>query len=328
MQSVRFIELLNDIYKRLFIAELVKLLRPVVEVPVTTPNFNLNGPRASFNETIFRARDNLAFLNQDDETKAMLSSMGLLEAFDAQLIGRLLVIFQTKPSRDDLHKSTHDFSELMNFFATLKAVQRLKNSMVSLISEPRMSGLAPGEMSIEFEVLDLGAKSFDLERIETILPLIDDLFQQLCRVYEIEPASPKIMYMDSGSGLIIGLKGADKVITAIQSLFLTFWEKIRFQKFDEIDRKLETIGSSLDVLEKINVRRTSGSITEEDAKRLSHLITNDVLQLFENGASLREIQKAETIENRKLLTDKVTVKLLTNRDEGGDAPSLHIPNKA
>jgi hypothetical protein len=311
MQFVRFIELSNDIYKKLYVRELIDCLLPIVNP--TGNNIPLQSHKTKFHDLVFMARDNLAFLSQDQETKLMLEGLGLSNAFNSNFIGRLLVIFQIRDTRDALRNTSSDLADILTFFSTLRAFQQLCNSMETLIAKPRVAGLEANEASIEFEVLELGLKGFDLERLEAILPLIDTLFKQLCIVYEEKEASPRILYMDSGSGLIIALKGPEKIIDAIRKLFLAVWDKIRFKKYEDLNKKLETIDSSLEVLDKIKQKEASGSITPEDSARLNHLITDSVFGLFEKGTSLREIQKAETFENRKLLTDMVEVKYLTDK---------------
>jgi hypothetical protein len=309
MQSIRLIEVLNRICNDLQLSALVNCLSPIIN----RQNAQFHDLKKHFNELVFKARDGLAFLSRDPDADLILNELGIKAALDSQAIGRLVYILQSKASIDQVWGNAVEMMDIQAFYATLVATLRLQGTMSVSVEKARMLGLQKDESVVELELLPIDPNGFKIQRLEAILPLIDDLFKQLCTIYGQPEESPKILYMDSGSGIIIGLKGTGKIIDALRNLFLSIWEKIRFRKQDDIEKNLEVIDSSLDVLEKIKNGQSSGSLSNEDAFRLKHLVVKDVLGLLENGASLRELQKPEFVENRKLLTDMATVKFLSDK---------------
>jgi hypothetical protein len=259
----------------------------------------------------------MAFMVRDQDAAKLLSELGVLAAFDGNRISRMLVTLQSKATADQIWNSAYEMGELQMFYLNARATVQLESAVSANIQKPRISGLGPDESTIEFEVVDVGAPGFDIQRIEKILPLIDGLYQEVCQAYELPQDPPRILYMDSGSGLIICLKGAAKPIESLRKLIFQIWDKVRYQKLEDLSKNLEAVDASLDVLDKIRKREASGSLPPEEAARLKHLIAANAIELFGTGTSLRELQRAEVVENRKLLEDKVSVKLLTAPSTSG-----------
>lgn len=323
MNSTRFIEIAQEVSTKTLTPELVQLIKPLIYP--SGGNISLQPIRDKFIQLVFNAREAYYNLAQDSEISEVMNSLGYTAAFDANLVSRLLHSFHSNGDLETYRKNLFQTSDLFFFYFRLESLLTFIRGLNKLIVRPRNSGVGPEEAAIAFEVLDLGQTGFSFERLEEIFPIIHKLYNELCRLYDVSDTSLRLLYLDSGSPLIVCIKGDGKIIDAIRKLFIAIWDKVRFRKLDDFERKLESFDKTFEVLEKINSKRDEGVITSEDALRFSHLIATSACELLSKGANLREIQKTEHLNNRALLMQTVETKYLTAGNSNDAEPSTDTP---
>ncbi|SDS32131.1 Outer membrane receptor proteins, mostly Fe transport [Opitutus sp. GAS368] len=114
--------------------------------------------------------------------------------------------------------------------------------------------------------------TFTKAEISAVLPDIKEFYVQIARLYKLDENLVKIAFVDSGSPLVISIKGDGRVIDAMRKCFEAIWERVRFFKDQGIERKIELLDKSVDLLGKISDGEKDGSLTPEDALRIITLL--------------------------------------------------------
>lgn len=311
MNSTRFLEIADEVRTKTLVREILAHLRDLTTA--VGPDKNLG--KEAFQILLFRAREAYHVLSLDKEVAEVMDSIGFAQAFDHELVARMIHSFHKFGSRNTLRSDLPSASDLFFLYYRLESLNRFIDGIRKHIFDSRKRGVQPGESTLAFEVMDLNQPGFSFDRLEEILPEIRLLYVELCTIFDVSEKGLRILYLDSGSGLTINIKGDAKIVDSMRRLFISVWDKIRFRKTEDFTRSLEALDSSLDILEKINEKKSRGVINDEDARRMSHLVSAHTLSLFEKGATLREIQKNETISNQALLLNNVQVKYLTSGEE-------------
>lgn len=304
MQSTRFIEICRTISAEGQFPCLISTLELLL-----TNRGPWEGNRDLFNEQIFRAREGIFVLAKDSDVDAVMEALQIRNAFEPRVVTKLITIFQQHVHAGSLLENATQMRIVQDFFYKIRAFDNYLNGLSTLVDSPRRK-IEKNQAIIEIELLSLGTQGFQFVRVESVLPLIRGLYEQVARIYDANPEGATLAFFDSGSPLVIAVKGDANLIKAIESLFSAVWNKIRFRKIEDLNRKLDTIDSSLDILVKIREKEKSGAINAEDAARFSTLISDQVTGMLKLGAAPKSIRRDETLKNSALLRDKVESKFL------------------
>jgi len=124
-----------------------------------------------------------------------------------------------------------------------------------------------------------------------------------------------VAYVDSGSDLLIGFQCAKVLVDIMRGLFAEFWEKVKFQPFDDFQKKIGALSAGLTFVGQVKTQVDNQAISEVDARVLTHRVLAEMTTLVGIGASLPQDEVVETVDNRKLLSEKRGIKLLGQGDD-------------
>jgi hypothetical protein len=93
-------------------------------------------------------------------------------------------------------------------------------------------------------------------------------------------------------------------------LFKEFWEKIKYRRFEDFDRKVESLSKGLTFVATVQEQIEKKSIDQNTGDILKQRVLSEMTTLIGLGATLPKDEVTEKVDQRKLLADKRGVKLL------------------
>ena len=307
MQTTVFAGYLNVISIAIRLDELLKYLGKLTNVPYSDERL-ASGEKEQFIQDIFRAREGYTLLRENPLYKELLSDLGLSTLFDPNGLARLLTAITISETTSSLRGNHVVYTELCQMLGYLRAFVSFRNTIFKQILRPRTGDVQPSEI-FELEVADFDNSGISINRFNRITCNVRTLYDVLARI--LESTMPiKIAYLDSGSNALIAFKGDGKVIQALTNAFKQLWHIVRFHKLDGFDRKLESVGKALDILEVIREKQNSGALDAETAKNLQFQIGDQLVSIIESGALPKVIEVEAKVPTMQLLSDKQDIKLI------------------
>jgi hypothetical protein len=149
------------------------------------------------------------------------------------------------------------------------------------------------------------------------------LYDAVATAYDHHDADPlTVVKIESGSGFTVSLKGAADIVREVKNLIVEIWSKHRHRRADEIISHNRAVALSIEVLEHIETRMKKKSLQPEDGERLKGAVVTNTLSLFKNGALVTEIPHIESVDNRQLLVEFNSPKLLSAPASGSNSEEL------
>lgn len=141
-------------------------------------------------------------------------------------------------------------------------------------------------------------KELPLAELTTAMKLIQDLYDNLARVYKKEEAGRLVIVkIESGSTVEINAKGAGGVVKELTKFFMDAWEILRYRGPDKVMANNEALLSTLDVHKKIE----GSGLEPEEKRRLKRLIVSNTVKLIGLGVLPAEVEDEESVSNVELL---------------------------
>ena len=316
MQTTVFFEKLSEIVSTLGTGELEAFVSRVLTGPNQTTQ---HGLMKNFSTLIFGARSKLDQLALEGDNKLLIDMLQLRAVFDDQRLADMIAALSAAPNTEAIRNTPASYRLFFGFQALLANLGTFRESLSKLVIEPRRADIGPGEETLSFEILDLTGKGIVFDRLQSILTTIGSLHNIIAHAVGTE-TTLSVAYLDSGSNSLIAVKSDGKSIGEFRKLLLGVWDRIRFRKYVDYEKKIEAVGQGLDLIAKIDAQERSGTLDRNTAEQFKHVAIRDSLALFGQGATLKEIESDTTIDNRALLLDNIDTKLLPERTEvEGDA---------
>ncbi len=120
----------------------------------------------------------------------------------------------------------------------------------------------------------------------------------------------KVLVLDSGTNLLVGAKMATGVGKNVKQLFIEIWDKIKYGKFEDFDRKVESLSKGLTLAATIQQQIDNKVIDEETGNNLKYRVLDDMTSLISIGAMLPAEEISEKVDRKKLLAEKRGIRLL------------------
>jgi hypothetical protein len=317
MQLTKLFEVVRKIRVDAKFDSFISELRRLIE---TSENIDIQPVRNVFHALVLETREALVLLKQDSDNRAVIAETKIEMVFNAGIVAKLMHGFQAVGNYDQFRGRTSDFAQLAHIYNTIKAFVVWSEALKNLIEIPRVKTVGADEGLLQFEVLEVDARGFSLDRIAEIIPEINGFYVQVARLYQSDESRVRIAFADSGSPLIIAIKGDSKVIDAMRKCFESVWDRIRFIGAAGVERKIDALEKSVDLLAKVHSREADGSLTPEESLRIRTLLIGNVTGLIAKGTATRETYEKSVIDNRRLMLEKVETKYL----ESGTAPNTSV----
>lgn len=285
MQLTRYLEVAKKIRDDAQLVRIVDELRRLIQ---TNENAEISVTRNAFQSLLLKSRESLIFLRQEQDANAILNELRIEDVFGEANVARFLTAFHAAGDFQNFRGRIPDFAALCHFYNTLKSFITSLEALDKLVGCPRLKSVRAEEAVLQFELLEIGKTGFSIERLGDVLPDIKEFYVQVARLYQSDELALRIAYVDSGSPLMIAIKGDSKVIDAMRKCFESIWDRVRFSKETRAEKKIELLDKSVDLLEKIHSREKDGSLTPEDSLRIRTMLVGSVTGLIAKGTATKE----------------------------------------
>jgi hypothetical protein len=215
--------------------------------------------------------------------------------------------------------------KLFEVYEIHSAVQRqLKIFTELLVPDPTLLDSASGEGGvIVFECTDPD-DSLDLRKLSKIIELISDLCRlvQLALKPQVDPISPRVVLLDSGSSTAVAIKTTAEAAASLFQVFKEMWDWLVNREHYKNRVQAETVNANLSLLERIQTAGASGTLSPERVREYSELIerrTDDLIGLGVLPKSLAA--EVTSYSNSALLLNIGATKKLEEGERGGSEPA-------
>lgn len=312
MQTIQFTRALKRIVEELRARELLELLDPILTMGST---ININeGTKNSFSALLFESRVGFYELSKDPQATRILASLKIDQLYAPPLLMRLMTTFSNTGSAGQILANAIWFAEFINFFNMLKWLVAMGRTCSDLLETEKLGESGPEEQIVEMEIIDYDGTGIDPGRVEQFVSTLLELHTDLSLVFGVTDSRIKLMYVDSGSSFLFGVKIAKAIAQHLLVLFKEFWEKIKYRRFEEFDREVDSLSKGLTFVATLQEQVGKSVIDDETARILKQKVLNDMTTLIGLGVMLPTDEAGEIVDQKKLLAEKRGVKLLGSGD--------------
>jgi hypothetical protein len=300
MQSLQFVRTLERIIGDLKATQLLQLLDQIVAAPANT---NIDQAfRSRFSDAIMKSHTGFEVARQNSDESKVLAALNVARIYDTTRLGQLITAVNHAASAHAL-RSVPAFPDFSNLFEMLTWLTKMSEATTLLLEKEKIGTIPPEDQLVEMELVDYDGNP---ETIVIFVSTFAELHSDLATVLG-QKSQLKIVYLDSGSGVKLGFEMAKPVAEGITKLALQIWEKLRYRRYDNFDREMDSLKKGLDLVETVKERVASGALKEEDGKLLTQKIIGNMRKLIGLGAML----PLEKPDERLLLAEGRQTKLLT-----------------
>jgi hypothetical protein len=109
----------------------------------------------------------------------------------------------------------------------------------------------------------------------------------------------------------VGIAAGTLFISALRLLFNEYWEKVKFKRFSDFDRSVESLEKGLTLNRILNDQVIAGVLPEDEANVLRERVLSEMAKLIGNGTTLPLESVVQGFpDDKKLLTYMRDTKLL------------------
>lgn len=309
MQSIVFVNHLQEIIEKLFVNEIVLTLKPINQLAQQT---SIGADeKKKFSEIVFRSRENYAELNKNAEKKQILELLGFNELYEYSKLSEMITAFNNSQHYHAIWQTQAVFSQFQKFSSGLWNIVTFANALNKLIIEPKIGSVDKSEY-VELEIVDYGSGYIRSDRLILLLTSLERLHEVITRISGEKQSELRIKYFDSGSDIIFAIQSGIKTVEILRWMFLAYWDKIKFMQFNNFNRKMDALKKGFEIMEIISEQERKTILSPDEAKQMQHEIFAEMDKLTGYGVKLKETDDDEKIDQHKLLSDLRDVKLLNH----------------
>lgn len=308
MQTTTFIRALHGMITQLKAAELHQFLAPIVKREANTSFTDTS--KKIFSELLFDSRTGYDRLNNDPATASLMESLKMADTYDRDGLGRLVTIVNTAGNFSGVWQNQESFARVTRFFSMLDELLTFERACIDLLGRDKLEDPSAIPGALELEIIDYDDTGIDLSRLEDILATLIRLHTDVMRTLGNTDSRLRVRFLDSGSDIRIRLEGAADVVDSIKRLLIDVWKAVRFRKYDEFDRKIESVAGAVQFASTVQEQVDRGVIDPETGNLLKTRALDQASKLVGLGTILAGAEAPELVETRKLLVAKRGTKLL------------------
>lgn len=306
MQTMTYIKTLQEIIKRMKVAELCEWLQNLLNQEQSQPL--TDEYRAQFADLVFEAREGLAVCLNIPEAKIIIDSIEINTIFSSKSLAQILTAVNSLPESASIYNTPATFALFQAFLSNLKSTLAFSQSLETHLWKQKSKSITDSEKTLEIEILDYDNTGLIPGKLAAILESLHKLHGYITRVVEDKSAKLSIIYMDSGSDFVLGLQSSFKVCEIMKTLFQQFWQKIRFKAVNEIEKSSDALAKSLNIMQHISRQEKNGVFDAETTNKLKNAIQEEMYLLIAAGVLLKDFEQEEKFDRRKLLHEKREIK--------------------
>lgn len=309
MQALQFTRTLRKIIQGMKVTELVRLLEPSLGQP---SNSALDQSfKDNFSILLFASGAGFDRLREDPIAEKLLLSLRVELIYAPTRLARLVNLLAPLQNSAQLHGT----SEFTWFFVLLKSLADLEKSCSELLEKEKLEPAKTPDEILELELIDYDGTGIEPIRLERFVSTLIRLHTNIARIHDVKDDRLRLIYFDSGSGLLVGIQCAKVILESIRTLLDEWWDRIRFRDFENFEKRLNAVSRTLTVMGTVQQAVESKVIDEETGKLLKTRVLKEVDSLIGLGVSLPVYDDAEKVDHRKLLIEKRDTKLLGSGDQ-------------
>jgi hypothetical protein len=310
MRRTDFVQELQKILAALKVQEIRDFLAPFM-IPDNQPI--PPDQRERFAQLVFESQSGYYTIIADEQAKVILDSLAVGRLYSAPELLSLMTQFNSAPQTTQIAVNP-SFRIFYDFLARIIAFTQTCARFLGDNGPEGVPTEAPGTQPnamLDLLVIDFDKTGIDVERLVELLTALDDLRMQVTRLMQLADSHLRIRYIESGFDIRIKFEGLPDAIDGIRGLFSDIWTKIANNEFDKVDRRNLSIEGDFKLIDSIEERVKAGTITREDGEHFKQAIMNDAFKLLDSGTMLTATPAIEPVDNRKLLSEARSKKLLT-----------------
>lgn len=278
MQLTTYQEISAQLKSALNIPQILGLVDKIL---TQSTNESMEKYRQELPAVTYAARDNLYHLRKDPEIASITKAVDLDEVFSSSALTRLILALHANGSTHEVRSNVTSIHALFAFYWPLKAFMHQHEALESLVIAGRKT--ANKEEVLEFDVLELGQTGFDPDRVATIIPAVEKLFKGVALSLQGELPAVRIVYLDSGSPLLLAFKAAPALVNEVRLLLSELLVTVRDWRADQKSKQIKTAMEGLDFCKKLHKAEADGVVTHEQAAHAKHVTMTAAIQLVRLG---------------------------------------------
>lgn len=271
------------------------------------------GEKQTFSTLLFESRVGFAEMSKDEDADRILKALNVGEIYSPPRLGKILANFSNMANFQGLTQSDV-FAEFFKLHDMVGWLLTLEKACSQLLETEKLGEVKPEQM-VEVELIDYDGTGVEIERVRQLFASLADLNVHIARILGITDAPLKVLVLDSGSNLLVGVATTATISKTIKELFLELWEKIKYRRFEEFDRKVESLTKGLTLAATIQEQIEKKVINEETGKNLQYRILDEMTTLIGIGAMLPAQEISEKVDRKRLLAEKKGIKLLGSGEQ-------------
>jgi hypothetical protein len=309
VQTLYFTRALARIVKELKAEELISFLQPFTNRSASNSGIT-ESQRDFFAALTIDSQIGYARLREDPQIGKILDALGVHNLYSPQRFGKMIRHLGNLQQTGQVFGAPDIFADFYSMSDSLLWLVNVKNACVELLETGKIPPPSSGNEIIELRLLDYDLTGVENERVQQFFVGLARLHAILSQFLNASNSQLKIAYFDSGSDLLVGFQCAKVLVDIMRGLFAEFWEKVKFQPFDDFEKKIGALSAGLSFVGQVKAQVDNQAISEADARVLTHRVLAEMATLVGIGASLPQDEVVEKVDNRKLLTEKRGIKLL------------------
>jgi len=309
MQTLDFVSEIDAIVARLGVEKLFQLVR----LPFEGGNTALTSvQKDEFASHAARLTARYSDLTVDQHKIA--DQLGFDSIAAAGTIADVTAAFRASPNTAQLRTTQGLWQLYFGLGATLRWQRLLRSYLVA----PKVR-VAEGQRELAVEIHDFDGGGVQLVRLGRVVKSLLTLYENVLLGLGLNDV-PRIAYLDSGSSVIVSVKGIGEAIDAMLQFFLSSWEQIRDHKNIKFERRLTSLDRGLEFLGRLQSRVESKEIDQATADKVEAAVWSQMDILIGDGAMARGVETTAAYDKHKVLMQVRDIKQLNSGSESPKGP--------
>lgn len=312
MRKVDFVHAVQEIARELKAKDVVAFLTPIVDK--TADAAIPAGSIESFATLVFAVEGGYRDLQRREPIAQLLKELNVERLLSPATFSQLITIYSTAGRLSGIYNQGQYYSLFFSLYDFMKWLLSFETTLSKFLGESGTEPLPQETKILELEIVDFDETGVDINRVQELLGVLEDLRMRLTIVLALPESRLKVRYVESGTSIHIHVEGLGEVVESARKFFTDIWTILMNRKFERIDRRNATIEGDFELIDKIQQRVVSGTISEEDGEVFKQRILDDAKKLINSGTILEDAQAIEPVSKQKLLAEARDIRLLGTGD--------------
>lgn len=279
MQSIQFAAAIRSIREDF---KFSALLRAIPELPLQQEREVSDKDRDTIGDIV---HDILIAANAHRDTlhPMVLELLGLERLIDRRFLYSLLADLARTTQWSGVLGEHDRYIRWVDLYWQLSAFERMAEAFELLVVSSKLAVTEDQPEIVTLEISDPHDEGVALDRLSLIFASLNSLTNAVAQVVGESETPCTISFADSGSPLVVGLRGGHRTIKAVLDLFRDFANSIRFSEEEKFERKVNAVSGGLRLAKDIKTAEVEGTLEPEEASRLTSTLVTEMTALLDSG---------------------------------------------